>query len=191
MSSGRTSFLRWADKIRAVLKEETGQIRPQQHVLSLVSRAIPRGVGNEFRATLLRLRGIEVGEGTVVYDTPELSGGELRGFGNLSIGRNCIIGVGCMFECGDEISIGDDVTLGCQVLIITTTHELGPREHRAGRPIRNPVKVEQCAWVGSRCILLPGVTIGARGIVEPGSVVNRDVAPDSRVRGIPARPVVG
>ena len=81
------------------------------------------------------------------------------------------------------------MTIGHQVLIITTTHELGPREHRAGSALRNPVKIEDGAWIGSRCVILPGVTVGAGAIVEPGSVVNKDVAPNTSVRGIPAKVV--
>lgn len=189
MSTDNLSSVQWLAKLRAVLKDETSQIRPKQHTYSLVSRAIPHGVGNELRASLLRLRGIEVGAGTVLYGTPELSGGESRDFGNLSIGSRCTINVGCMFECGDKINIGDQVSIGLQVLIITTTHEIGPREHRAGAAIRRPVTIHEGAIIGSRSIILPGVTIGAEATIEPGSVVNRDVAPNTRVRGVPARKV--
>ncbi len=189
MSEFNVHLHHWTDKILAVLKEEAGQIRPRQHVFSLASRAIPPRIGNKLRATFLRLRGIEVGTGTILYDTPELSGGEARGFSNLTIGCNCTIEMGCKFELGDKITIGDSVTLGYQVLIITSTHELGPREHRAGQLVRNPVKIDEGAWIGSRCVILPGVTIGAGAIVEPCSVVNREIAPHTRVRGIPARRV--
>jgi maltose O-acetyltransferase len=171
------------------MKSELDQIRPRQHVLGLLSAIIPRDTGNELRASLLRARGIRVGEGTQVRDTPRFTGGEARGFDKFSAGRNCVIGLGCSFEVGDTITLGDGVTIGHQVLIITTTHELGPREHRAGSALRNPVKIEDGAWIGSRCVILPGVTVGAGAIVEPGSVVNKDVAPNTRVRGIPAKVV--
>jgi len=178
-----------AKKLFVVLKSELDQIRPRQHLFSLLSKAIPRDTGNELRASLLRARGIHVGEGTEVRDTPRFTGGEARGFDKFSTGKNCVIGLDCSFEVGATISLGDRVTIGHQVLIITTTHELGPREHRAGTPVRNPVKVEDGAWIGSRCIILPGVTIGAGAIVEPGSVVNKDVAAHTRVRGTPAKVV--
>lgn len=176
-------------KILTVLKAELDQIRPRQHLFSLVSRAIPRDMGNELRASLLRARGINVGEGTIVRDTPRFTGGEARGFENFTAGRDCVIGLGCSFEVGSTITLGSHVTLGHQVLIITTTHELGPREHRCGAPVRNPVVVEDGAWIGSRAVVLPGVRIGAGAIVEPGSVVTKDVAPHTRVSGIPAKAV--
>jgi maltose O-acetyltransferase len=176
-------------KLRAVLKAEVDQIRPRQHILSLLSRAIPSDTGNAVRASLLRARGLSIGEGTLVRDTPHFTGGEGRGFDNFSTGRDCVIGLGCSFEVGTTLTLGDQVTLGHQVLIITTTHELGPREHRAGNAIRAPVKIGDGAWIGSRCVVLPGVTIGPGAIVDPGSVVTKDVAAHTRVSGIPAKPV--
>jgi maltose O-acetyltransferase len=71
-------------------------------------------------------------------------------------------------------------------MILTSTHELDIREHRAG-PIRlSPVSIGDGAWLGPRCIVLPGATVGAGAIVNPGAVVNKDVAPHTRVGGIPA-----
>lgn len=189
MSASETPRPPLPQKVLTVLKAELDQIRPRQHLFSMLSRVIPRDTGNQLRAALLRARGISVGEGTVVRDTPRFTGGEARGFDKFSTGRDCEIGVGCSFEVGTNITLGDRVTLGHQVLIITTTHELGPREHRAGAPVRNPVKVENGVWIGSRCVVLPGVTIGEGAIVEPGSVVTKDVAPHTRVAGIPAKPV--
>jgi maltose O-acetyltransferase len=176
-----------ARKLFTVLKTEVDQIRPRQHFFSLVSRAIPRDTGNEARAALLRARGIHVGEGTQVRSTPRFTGGEERGFDKFSTGRDCMIGLDCSFEVGTTITLGDRVTLGHQVLIITTTHQLGPREHRCGDAVRNPVKIDDGAWIGSRCVILPGVTVGSGAIVEPGSVVTKDVAPHTRVSGIPAK----
>ena len=40
--------------------------------------------------------------------------------------------------------------------------------------------------IGARSIVLPGVTIAEGAIVEPGAVVNKDVAAHTRVGGIPA-----
>lgn len=189
MNPGTGKLQRLAGRVAILLREEFGQLRPRQHAYSMISRAIPLDVGAELRAALLRSRGIEVGEGTLVYGTPELSGGEGRTFHKLTIGRHCRIGVDCAFEVGDLIAIGDRVVIDHQVMIITTTHELGPREHRAGPLVRHPVRIEAGAWIGARSMILPGVTVGAGAIVDPGSAVNRDVAPHTRVRGTPARQV--
>jgi len=173
------------DRMTAALRAEFGQIRPRQHVLGFVSRALPTNVGVDTRAALLRLRGIRVGPRTLVHGTPDVTGAQK----NLSIGADCSIESGCAFEVGDTITIGDRVTIQHQVLIITTTHDIGPREQRCGRAVHHPVRVEDDVVLEARCVVLPGVTIGAGAIVEAGSVVNKSVPPNTRVRGIPAKRV--
>jgi acetyltransferase-like isoleucine patch superfamily enzyme len=58
-------------------------------------------------------------------------------------------------------------------------------------PINDPSPVRVCAGaaLGVGAAVLPGVTIGARAVVGPGSVVTRDVAPGVAVLGNPARVV--
>jgi len=49
-----------------------------------------------------------------------------------------------------------------------------------------PVVIEHHAWVGSNCIILPGVTIGHHATVSSGAVVTRDVPPHCLAVGNPA-----
>jgi maltose O-acetyltransferase len=189
MSGRAASLIHLARRLARAMEEEVAQLRPFHHVLDVASRAIPPRVGNQLRTAALRARGIDVGEGTEVYGAPEFSGGESGFFAKMTIGRDSVIGIRCSFELGETITIGNRVTLGHNVMILTTSHELGPREHRAGAIVRSPVRLEDGAWVGARAIILPGVTVGAGAVVEPGSVVNKNVAPNTRVRGTPARPV--
>ena len=52
-----------------------------------------------------------------------------------------------------------------------------------------PVEIGDYAWVASRCVILPGVTIGPRAAVGIGSVVTADVPEGMVVAGNPAVPV--
>ncbi len=56
-----------------------------------------------------------------------------------------------------------------------------PGETRVG------VTIQQGVWIAGGSIILDGVTIGANSIIAAGSVVNKDVAPNSIVGGIPAK----
>jgi maltose O-acetyltransferase len=187
MSRQARALSRWMQRVTGAMEAEVGQLRPLHHALDVASRAIPPQVGNQVRAAALRARGIEVGEGTALYGAPTFSGGQSGILARMVVGNHCVIDIGCSFDLGESIIIGDRVTLGHNVMILTTTHELGPREHRAGAVVRSPVQLDDGAWVGARAVILPGVTIGAGAIVEPGSVVNKNVAPNTRVRGTPAR----
>jgi acetyltransferase-like isoleucine patch superfamily enzyme len=42
--------------------------------------------------------------------------------------------------------------------------------------------------IGAGATLLPGIHIGANAMVAAGAVVTRDVAPETTVGGVPARP---
>ena len=42
-------------------------------------------------------------------------------------------------------------------------------------------------WIGSSAIVLPGIMIGEGSIIGAGSVVTRDVEPNTVVVGSPAR----
>lgn len=50
-----------------------------------------------------------------------------------------------------------------------------------------PIRVGDDSMIGLYAILMPGVTVGPRSIVGAGSLVTRDVPPDTVVGGSPAR----
>jgi acetyltransferase-like isoleucine patch superfamily enzyme len=91
------------------------------------------------------------------------------------------------------IEIGDRVTLSYDVLLITHDGSSRLYRHRhSSSPWGNrfgPVRVLDDSFVGARAILLPGVTVGPRSIVGAGSVVTKDVPPDTVWAGNPARQV--
>ncbi len=49
------------------------------------------------------------------------------------------------------------------------------------------VTIDEYAAVGASSCVLAGVRVGARSLVAAGSLVNRDVEPDTLVAGVPAR----
>ncbi|TCR70024.1 CatB-related O-acetyltransferase [Bosea sp. BK604] len=65
---------------------------------------------------------------------------------------------------------------------IALTHAEGPRDMRADR-----VTIGHDVWIGTRAMILGGVTIGHGAVVAAGAVVTKDVEPYSIVGGVPAR----
>ena len=103
---------------------------------------------------------------------------------NFSIGKNSVINGKCRLDNKSSIIIGENVSISQEVMILSADHDLdSPDFEGRGRP----VKIEDYVWIGSRAIVLPGVTIGKGAVVSAGAVVTKNVGPYSVVAGIPAR----
>ena len=184
-------------KVWGLVLGESAAIHPRLIMLKMRTAFIPRAALPLRIAQMLRDTGFPVGERTTVLGLPRITGSRpdpkdssKRGlFANLIIGSDVVIDIDAVLDLEDRITVGDRVLIGAQVMILTSTHELGPKEHRAGPVIRSPVVIESGVWIGARCVILPGVTIGAGAVVNPGSVVNKDVPPNTRVGGAPAKKV--
>jgi acetyltransferase-like isoleucine patch superfamily enzyme len=105
------------------------------------------------------------------------------------IGRRCKIS-SHTFIC-EGVTIEDEVFVGHNV---TFTNDLFPRATTADGQLQGeadwkciPTVVKRGASIGSSATLLCGITIGERAVVGAGSVVTKDVPPDTIVAGNPAR----
>jgi maltose O-acetyltransferase len=114
---------------------------------------------------LWRKRGIPIGENTCIYRDVVLSGG---GSEPISIGKNCVL-TGCSLIAHDA----------------STNRQLGIK-YGMKSPSK-PIIIEDDCFIGYSSIILMGVTIGKGSIVGAGSVVTKDVLPNSVVAGNPAK----
>ena len=106
---------------------------------------------------------------------------------NLSVGTRSFINRGCYLDLEAPITLHDDVVVGHGTTIITSAHSIGPSGRRADAVRGRPVVIETGAWVAARCVIMPGVTIGAGAVVGSGAVVTHDVPENVLVAGVPAR----
>ncbi len=127
--------------------------------------------------------------GSIYLDSPEA---------RLVIGDN--VGMsGTRMWIHQCVTIGSNVKIGAGVLIMDTDcHEEDYRVRNGSMPSSScdgqsvksaPVSIEDDVWIGAHCIILKGVTIGARSIIGAGSVVTMDVPADSIAVGSPCRVV--
>lgn len=105
----------------------------------------------------------------------------------LTIGRSTFINTNCYFDNGAEVKIGDRCSIAMHVHFITSTHESGDSESRAGKAINKPITVGNGTWIGARTTILPGVNIAEGCIIASGSVVVKDCQAHGLYGGIPAR----
>ncbi|MEM7127646.1 MAG: acyltransferase [Chloroflexota bacterium] len=173
-------------KLRTILQEEFGGIHWGLLTVQALMNLLPTYAGGRIRTYLFRLAGFHVGMGTVIWGTLNLAG--LGPVSNrLRVGKDCWINTDCFFELADDVIIGDRVSIGQQVMILTNSHSIGNEERRAGTLRAQHVKVEDGAWLSTRCTVLPGVTVGKGAVVAAGAVVTRSVPPHVLIGGVPAR----
>lgn len=104
---------------------------------------------------------------------------------NLHIGKNVFINCCCHFQDQGGITIGDGSLIGSHVVLATINHEQNPGKRGDNLPA--PIHIGKNVWIGSRSVILPGVTIGDGAIVAAGTVVTKDVPANKVVGGVPAK----
>ena len=90
----------------------------------------------------------------------------------------------------ESARIGNNVKIGGCVLITDT--DAHPMDYMVRRSSNEgtksaPVVIEDDVWVGAHCIILKGVTIGARSVIGAGSVVTKSIPADCVAAGNPCR----
>jgi UDP-2-acetamido-3-amino-2,3-dideoxy-glucuronate N-acetyltransferase len=140
-------------------------------------------LGNDVKIyNFVNLYGCEVGDNSKIGTFVEIQKGA-------RIGSNCKIS-SHTFIC-EGVTIEDDVFIGHNVTFINDTY---PRATTSAGTLQTdsdwpcvPTLVKRGASIGSSVTLLAGVTVGENAIVGAGSVVTRDVPPNTIVAGNPAK----
>lgn len=141
---------------------------------------------------------IEIGEGFSCINT--ITGNEIGiiqpcVFNIQSPGSKLIIGdnvgiSGSTICAKDCVTIGDNVLIGSGCLITDSdAHPIYWEDRRRGcndKIVHLPVTIGNDVFLGARCIVLKGVTIGDRVVVGAGSVVTHDIPSDCIAAGNPA-----
>jgi maltose O-acetyltransferase len=104
----------------------------------------------------------------------------------LAVGRECVIGNRVLLALHEDIRLGDNVVINDDCMLLTASHSVDSAEWQR---IAAPIVIEDYAWIATRAIILPGVTIGYAAVVGAGAVVTKDVPAYHVVAGNPARTV--
>lgn len=142
------------------------------------------------RSRLYRWAGLRGIHPTVFIEGPILLRARPHAYKHLRIGPGSEVFGPCSIETGADVTIGANVGICIGTTIFTSSHEIGGEERRMGPLAPRPVRIEDGAWIGGKSVITGGVTVGKGAVVGPGSVVVKDVPPNTLVQGAPAR-VVG
>lgn len=109
---------------------------------------------------------------------------------SIKIGHNTGISSACIWAA-NSVTIGNNVKIGGDCIILDTdAHSLDylmrrnqKKDHSETKS--SPIIIEDDVLVGTRCIILKGVTIGARSIIGSGSIVTKSIPSDCIAAGNP------
>lgn len=135
---------------------------------------------DEIRALFSELIGRKVDESFSLIPPFYTAGGN-----EIRVGHNVFVNQNCTFYDLGGLDIADDVMIGPNVSLITTGHGIEPAQRRV--TIGTPIVIEKGVWIAAGVTIIGGVTVGENSVVAAGSVVTRDVPPNTLVGGNPAR----
>lgn len=106
----------------------------------------------------------------------------------LEIGDRTYIGAKAHIRVGSHITIGRNVAIAWNVTIMDSDfHNYCIND--IPQVITKKVTIGDNVWIGNNVIILKGITIGNNAIIAAGSVVTKDVPPDTAVAGNPAKKI--
>lgn len=109
--------------------------------------------------------------------------------GIIEIGKNCSINPYTIIYGHSKTKIGNNVLIAGHCMIIPANHVFENKDELIIKQGLNKIGIiiEDDVWIGHGCSILDGVCIGKGSIVAAGSVVNKDIPPNSIYAGVPAK----
>jgi maltose O-acetyltransferase len=115
-------------------------------------------------------------------------GVSIHGYKHISIGTNVRVLHRSSVLGNGGLTIGDNVRLAPEVTVLTRNHDYNSEALPYDNSyVNKPVTIEDNVWVGTKAIILPGVTVAEGAIIAAGAVVTKDVPRLAICGGNPAR----
>lgn len=122
------------------------------------------------------------------YPSSRISIGDDTGLSSTCLWANTNITIGSHVKVGGDCIIMDTDAHNLDYLI-RRSHDLTPEGYGMDglSAATAGIVIEDDVLIGTRCIILKGVTIGARSVIGSGSVVTKSISADSIAAGNPCR----
>jgi len=127
--------------------------------------------------------GFSIGTGSYIFMDAWF---DTKGKGSFVLGSHSTINQKCRLDNRGTIIIGEHVAISAEVCILTADHDLRSPA-LAGRTRK--VTIGDSVFIGTRAMLLPGITVGKGAAIAAGAVVTKDVPAYAVVAGVPARQI--
>lgn len=107
--------------------------------------------------------------------------------GPITVGKYCSFNRDSYIRA--NVTIGNYCNIGAFTKIISDTHAIGGTQRRAGAVSFEPITIGNGVFIGASVTILGGVTIGDSAVIAAGSLVNKDVPPNTVYGGVPAKKI--
>jgi len=99
----------------------------------------------------------------------------------LVMGNNSSIGPYGYVGCSGKIIIGNNVMFGPKCSLFAENHNFSDLEIEIKEQGVNQkgIVIEDDCWIGNNCIILDGVTIGRGSVIGAGTLVTKDITPET------------
>lgn len=139
---------------------------------------------------MIRAQNAELDNCCQIFDFAFIDAGK-----SLRVGKYSTLTWYVLIEGGAKTRIGDRVFLGPGTKLLTSTYKIngyytvehlpkGCQETEYG-----DVEIDDDAFIGANCTILPGVKIGAGAVVGANSLINDDLEPWTVYVGTPCREI--
>ena len=159
-----------------------------QRLLALMDRVILRGMPprlvGDLRKGVWRTLGARIAADAVVGP-----GVTVLGHPQLVIHAGASIARDVVLDARGGLELGPNCLIGFESILLSSTHNAS----QVGIPVQDQgmfgakIVIGERAWLGTRCVLLPGTSVGDDSIVAAAAVVTKPVPALTVAAGVPAR----
>ena len=163
----------------------------------IIVRKIKNGGGNVGKGVKFSVAGeLRVGKDVILNS----AGIGLLRMSRISVSKGAVLEIGdhsglsqFVVNCKNHIVIGQYVNIGAGTMIIDSNFHSTDWEVRRNRLLDKnsqmtaPIYIGDDVFIGTRCLITKGVTIGARSMIAAGSVVVKDIPADCIAGGNPCK----
>lgn len=149
-----------------------------------ILRVLPGRQARDLRLHLLRKLGANIADSVFLGQ-----GVRVMEPSKLTLEAGVVVARDSVLDARGGLTLRDSVLIGFESILLTHTHNSSV----PGLPIQaqgmyqKPIVVGSRTWLGTRVVLLPGVSLGEDVIVGSGSVVTKNLDSCATYAGAPAR----